>query len=98
MFEVIKDYDLLMLPTVPIPPYRAENPGLDNGDIFAPWCNTFVFNLTQQPASSVPCGRTSAGLPVGLQIVGRPHDDVGVLLAAKAIENTEMYKVRIPLD
>ena len=98
MFGVIKDYDLLMLPTVPIPPYRAENPGLDNGDIFAPWCNTFVFNLTQQPASSVPCGRTSAGLPVGLQIVGRPHDDVGVLRAAKAFENTEMYKVRIPLD
>ena len=98
MFEAIKDYDLLMLPTVPIPPYRAENPGLDDGDIFAPWCNTFVFNLTQQPASSVPCGKTFSGLPVGLQIVGRPHDDVGVLLAAKAIENTEMYKVTIPLD
>ena len=71
---------------------------LDNGDIFAPWCNTFVFNLTQQPASSVPCGRTSAGLPVGLQIVGRPHDDVGVLRIAKAFENTETFKVTIPLD
>ena len=71
---------------------------LDDGDIFAPWCNTFVFNLTQQPASSVPCGRTSAGLPVGLQIVGRPHDDVGVLRIAKAFENTETYKVTIPLD
>ena len=98
MFEVIKDYDLLMLPTVPIPPYMAENPGLDDGDIFAPWCNTFVFNLTQQPASSVPCGRTSAGLPVGLQVVGQPHDDVGVLRIAKAFENTETFKVTIPLD
>ena len=98
MFEAMKDYDLLLLPTVPIPPYKAENPGLDSGDIFAPWCNTFVFNLTQQPASSVPCGRTLAGLPVGLQIVGRPHDDVGVLRAANAFENTGMYKVIIPSD
>ena len=97
MFEAIKDFDLLMLPTVPIPPYKAENPGLDSGDIFGPWCNTFVFNLTQQPCSSVPCGRTSIGLPVGLQIVGRPHDDVGVLRAAKVFENTGMYNVTMPL-
>ena len=97
MFEAMKDYDLLLLPTVPIPPYKAENPGLDDGDIFAPWCNTFVFNLTQQPASSVPCGKTSLGLPVGLQIVGPTHDDLGVLRAARAFETTEMYKVGVPL-
>ena len=97
MFDAMKDYDLLLLPTVPIPPYKAENPGLDDGDIFAPWCNTFVFNLTQQPASTIPCGKTSFGLPVGLQIVGQTHDDLGVLRAARAFETTEMYEVAVPL-
>lgn len=79
-------FDFILMPTVPIPPYAAENPGLDDGDIFAPWCNTFVMNLTQQPASSVPCGTTKGGLPVGLQIIGRRFDDVGVFQASAAIE------------
>ena len=44
------------------------------------------FNLTQQPAASVPCGLTAAGLPVGLQIVGPMHADALVLRAARAFE------------
>ena len=96
MFMAMGDHDLLILPTVPIPPYAAENPGLDDGDIFSPWCNTFVFNLTQQPAISVPCGQTSSGLPVGLQIVGKGHDDICVLRAAKAYEDAFQYQVTIP--
>ena len=96
MFRAMEEYDLLILPTVPIPPYAAENPGLDDGDIFSPWCNTFIFNLTQQPAVSVPCGKTSLGLPVGLQIVGRGHDDISVLRAAKAYEDVSQYKVIVP--
>jgi len=47
---------------------------------------SYPFNLTQQPACSVPCGFTEAGLPVGLQIVGPMHDDALVLLAAHAFE------------
>lgn len=96
MFMAMGDHDLLILPTVPIPPYAAKNPGLDDGDIFSPWCNTFVFNLTQQPAISIPCGQTSSGLPVGLQIVGRGHDDIGVLRAAKAYEDVSQYKITVP--
>ena len=96
MFIAMEGCDLLILPTVPIPPYAAENPGLDDGDIFSPWCNTFVFNLTQQPAISVPCGQTSSGLPVGLQIVGRGHDDLCVLRAAKSYEDASPYKVTVP--
>ena len=96
MFSAMGDNDLLILPTVPIPPYAAENPGLDDGDIFSPWCNTFVFNLTQQPAISVPCGKTSSGLPVGLQIVGRVHNDVCVLRAAKVYEDYSGYQVMVP--
>jgi aspartyl-tRNA(Asn)/glutamyl-tRNA(Gln) amidotransferase subunit A len=47
---------------------------------------TFPFNLTGQPAASVPCGFTSEGLPVALQIVGRWHADTLVLQAAAACE------------
>jgi aspartyl-tRNA(Asn)/glutamyl-tRNA(Gln) amidotransferase subunit A len=47
---------------------------------------TYPFNLTQQPAASIPCGFTSDGLPAGLQIVGRMHDDATVLRAARAYE------------
>ena len=45
---------------------------------------TFPFNLTGQPAASVPCGWTAQGLPVGLQVVGRRNDDASVLRACAA--------------
>jgi len=93
--QMMGDADFLLLPTVPVPPYAAENPGLDNGDIFAPWSNTFVVNLTQQPAASIPCGETAFGLPVGLQIVGRRFDDVGVLGAAAAYERASGLKISV---
>ena len=47
---------------------------------------TYPFNLTQQPAATVPCGFTAAGLPIGLQIVGPRHADARVLRAARAYE------------
>ena len=47
---------------------------------------TYPFNLTQQPAASVPCGFTSSGLPIGLQIVGPRYADALVLRAARAFE------------
>ena len=45
------------------------------------------FNFTQQPAASVPCGFTSSGLPIGLQIVGARYADALVLRAARAYES-----------
>ena len=51
--------------------------------------------MTNLPAISVPCGFTPEGLPVGLQIVGRHHDDVGVLQLAHAFEQaTEVWRTR----
>ena len=47
---------------------------------------TVPFNMSEQPAVSVPAGFTPDGLPVGLQIVGRRFDDVGVLRLARAFE------------
>ncbi len=86
LLDVIQGFDFLVLPTVPVVPYAANNPGMDDGDIFAPWSNTFPFNLTEQPAATVPCGWTDEGLPIGLQIVGHRYDDVGVLRAAATLE------------
>jgi aspartyl-tRNA(Asn)/glutamyl-tRNA(Gln) amidotransferase subunit A len=84
--QMMDGLDFLLLPAVPVPPFAAELPGLDQDRIFDPWVNTFLFNLTEQPAASIGCGFTSAGLPVGLQIVGRRFDDIGVLRIARAYE------------
>ena len=84
--RMMDGFDFLLLPSVPVPPFAAELPGLDQDRIFDPWANTFLFNLTEQPAASIGCGFTSAGLPVGLQIVGRRFDDVGVLRLSRAFE------------
>jgi aspartyl-tRNA(Asn)/glutamyl-tRNA(Gln) amidotransferase subunit A len=84
-----RDYDLLVTPTLPIPAFAAgeEVPpgsGMSRWPDWTPF--TYPFNLTQQPAASVPCGLTSKGLPAGLQIVGPRFADALVLRAARACE------------
>jgi aspartyl-tRNA(Asn)/glutamyl-tRNA(Gln) amidotransferase subunit A len=84
-------YDLLVTPTMPCPPFRAgaDQPGWVAGQPteYLSWTAfTYPFNVTGQPAASVPCGRDSEGLPVGLQIVGRRGEDGLVLRAARAFE------------
>lgn len=86
MVRISETVDFLVLPSVHIPAFAAEAPAPDAAALFEPWCNTFLFNLTEQPASSVPCGLTGAGSPVGMQIVGRRFDDVGVLRMSRAFE------------
>ena len=84
-----EEYDLLILPTLAVPAFPVERrapPGVDEDD-FAAWTPfSYPFNLTLQPALSVPCGFTGAGLPVGLQIVGAMYHDALVLRAAHAFE------------
>lgn len=82
-------YDLLLTPTVAQPalPVGAElsDPATERDWIdWAPFC--YPFNMTRQPAASVPCGLTSKGLPVGLQIVGPLYAEALVLRAAQAFE------------
>jgi aspartyl-tRNA(Asn)/glutamyl-tRNA(Gln) amidotransferase subunit A len=84
-------YDLLLTPTMatvaweagkPAPAHIAGRPIADFG--YTPF--TFPFNLTGQPAATVPCGFSSDGLPIGLQIIGRRLDDATVLRACAAFE------------
>ncbi len=98
MRTFMEDYDLLVTPTLPIPAFDAGllSPAEDEHGKWTNWTPfSFPFNLTQQPASSVPCGFTKAGLPAGLHIVGRMFDDMTVLQASYAYEQAhEWWKAR----
>lgn len=80
-------YDYVLSPTAPITAYAAElaSPSDDPLNPFPHIGFTVAFNMTEQPAVSINCG-FDEGLPIGLQIVGRRFDDVGVLSTAKAFE------------
>jgi aspartyl-tRNA(Asn)/glutamyl-tRNA(Gln) amidotransferase subunit A len=79
-------WDLLVTPTTAITAPRADYESRDLARHAVPSPFTYPFNLTQQPAISVPAGLTRAGLPVGLQIVGPKYADRRVLRAARAFE------------
>ncbi len=81
-------FDFLLMPTSPIPAFEAEAPcpGSDPARPFEHIGFTAPFNQSEQPAASIPCGFTGDGLPIGLQIVGRRFDDLGVLRLARAYE------------
>jgi aspartyl-tRNA(Asn)/glutamyl-tRNA(Gln) amidotransferase subunit A len=84
-------YDLLLCPTVAVPPFQvgSEGPRQIAGRSVsrrAWFALTPPFNLTGQPAATVPCGFSADGLPIGLQIVGRRFDEATVLRASAAFE------------
>jgi aspartyl-tRNA(Asn)/glutamyl-tRNA(Gln) amidotransferase subunit A len=83
-------HDLLLTPTMPLTAFKVGLTGPADGSFGDDWINwspyTYPFNLTQQPAASVPCGLAGNGLPMGAQIVGAPRADAMVLRAARTIE------------
>ncbi len=94
--------ELLILPTVAVPPFPVEQPypteingkPLDN---YTQWFFlTYGITLTGLPVISVPCGFTKSGLPVGLQIVGRRRQEAMVLRAAAAFEAAAPWADKIP--
>jgi amidase len=90
--EFFETYDHLLTPTMAVPPFPvAQNyPATVAGrtmETYVDWLRpTFVLSLTGLPVASVPCGRDDGGLPVGLQIVGRPEGEEAVLALAKVVE------------
>jgi aspartyl-tRNA(Asn)/glutamyl-tRNA(Gln) amidotransferase subunit A len=88
--------EVVLSPTVACPPlrigefYPSEIGGVAVGREAAS-VFTYIFNMTGQPAATVPCGFTKAGLPIGLQIVGRRYDDVTVLRASAAFERAHPW-------
>ncbi len=102
--KIFERYDFLLTPTIAVPAFGVGKVAPDEvaGKRLSPlaWMPfTYPFNMTGQPAASVPCGFTREGLPVGLQIVGRRHDDAGVLRMAAAFEKLRPWTdARPPVD
>ncbi len=85
-YRLMDGHDFLLLPSTPNTAFAAELPGRDPDKPFESWANTFLFNLTEQPASSIPVGLDRNGLPIGIQLVGKRFDDLGVLQMSWRIE------------
>jgi aspartyl-tRNA(Asn)/glutamyl-tRNA(Gln) amidotransferase subunit A len=87
-------YDLLLTPQMPLEAFEAGKNFPDDRDMheWVDWSPfTYPFNLTMQPAASVPCGFGDEGMPVAFQLVGRRFDDATVLRAARAYEQVHPF-------
>lgn len=98
--ELFETYDHLLTPTMAVPPFPVEQnyPDAVAGrtmETYVDWLRpTFVLSLTGLPVCSVPCGLDPNGLPVGLQIVGRPEGEEAVLALAGVVQ--EMHPIGAP--
>jgi amidase len=102
--EYMETYEFLICPVSQVPPFEIKKRYINeiNGvelDTYIDWMKScYYISVTGHPAISVPCGFTSDGLPVGVQIVGRHHDDFGVLQLAYAFQQaTEFWKQQPPV-
>ncbi|MBM4406543.1 MAG: amidase [Chloroflexi bacterium] len=101
MADFFERYDLLMSPATAVPAFPCgQRPSAIGGQsvstLWGPFPFTVPFNITGQPAASLPCGFTKDGLPVGLQIVGRIGEDDMVMRAAAAFEAARPWSDRKP--
>ena len=90
------NYDLLITPAVSVAAFPADQLNPDHWPQhewdWVQWAEfSYPFNFSNQPAASIPCGFTEAGLPVGLQVVGPRFDDLRVLQAAAAFEEARPW-------
>lgn len=98
MGRLHETYDVLLTPTLPLVAFAAgrEVPEGSPASRWTSWTPfTYPFNMTQQPAASLPCGLTSAGLPAGLQVVGPRHADARVLAVCKAYQDARGWPVPV---
>ena len=89
MRQFMQHFDLLVTPAVAVPAFEARPAGhtpMDPVSMLGWTPFSYPFNLTQQPACTIPCGLTNEGLPIGLQFVGPMFADALVLRAARAYE------------
>jgi aspartyl-tRNA(Asn)/glutamyl-tRNA(Gln) amidotransferase subunit A len=97
-----EDWDFLLTPAVSVAAFPAEKLMPDHWPQhdwdWVSWAEfSYPFNMSWNPAASVPCGFTAEGLPVGLQIVGRRFDDLGVLQASAAFETIQPWADQRPV-
>ena len=100
-YQYFKKYDILLTPTTGLPAFELGIlfPTQINGKMVSPtaWAPLVsVFNMTGHPAASIPCGWSSDGLPVGMQIVGNKFDDLTVLQVSKTFEEIAPWQDKRP--
>lgn len=90
--EIFSKYDLIVTPTLPVDAFGVSinvPPSLAGHSIVSWVYYTYPFNLTGNPAASLPCGLTSAGLPVGLQLIGGTNNEADIFRVASAYEASQ---------
>ena len=103
MHDFMRRYDFLIAPVSQVPPFPVEQEYVTRiNDVametYIDWMRScYYITLTGHPAISVPCGFTDDGLPVGVQIVGRYRDDIGVLQLAHAFARATRVGLRRPV-
>lgn len=108
--RIFDEVDVLLTPTAAVPAFVAEGPspttiaGVDLTEVVGPLAAgamsvpfTMLANLCWNPACSVPAGLTADGLPVGLQVMGRRHDDHTVLRLARLLEQAQPWPRHAPM-
>ncbi len=104
MTDFFKNHDLLICPAASIPPFPVEQRYIEEIDgqaceTYIDWFSiTFALSMTGCPVLSLPCGFTSSGLPVGMQIVGRPRGEAALLDAAHHLEKALGLSEKLPID
>ena len=99
--EIFRDFDVLLTPTIPMPPWpmlRFEGRGVVGATMGAADVTPFTvpWNVSGQPAASVPAGFTDFGLPLAVQLIGRPHDETTLLSLSAQIEAEHPWADRRP--
>ncbi|NWC94340.1 MULTISPECIES: amidase [unclassified Pseudomonas] len=100
---LFNDYDIVLMPTMPILPFAADRvapegwPGEEGAVPWARWTPfTYPFNITGNPAASLPCGFSPSGLPIGLQVIGPRFADAQVLQFCAAVEAIAPWDQHLP--
>jgi amidase len=102
--EFFKTYDLLLTPATIVPPFPIENRYVaecagQKFDNYVEWLAiVYAITLVYCPALSLPCGFTTSGLPVGLQMVGSPRGEAPLLAGAKLLEDILGISGTTPID
>jgi amidase len=101
MGEVFQDFDVLLTPTIPMPPWptmRFEGRSVVGATLGAADITPFTvpWNVSGQPAASVPAGFTEGGLPLAVQLIGRPHDETTLLSLSAQLESERPWAERRP--
>lgn len=92
--KAFEDVDVLLTPTTPNPPFKLGEKTNDPLAMYLEDIFTISVNLASLPGISLPCGYTQSGMPIGMQLIGKPLDEAGLLKTAYMFEKAHDYASR----